>query len=104
MPTGIRVCAEKRAQHLQTPTFRRAGQGSARGIEWIEVVTAHRDGRPAGSEIVRLYVWMGRDDLDGEPAPPAAVMAAIGLAIGQAVAQGFEDISQTRREDAGRIT
>jgi len=47
---------------------------------------------------------MGRDDLDGEPAPPTAVMAAIRLAIGQAVAQGFEEIFQTRREDAGRIT
>ena len=96
MKSGRGVCKLRSADGL--------GGGSARGIEWIEVVTAHGDGRPAGSEIVRLYDRMGRDDLDGEPAPPSAVMAAVRLAIGQAVTQGFEEVSQTRREDAGRIT
>ena len=74
---------------------------SARGIEWIEVVTAHGDGRPAGSEIVRLDVRTGRDDLNGEPAPPSAVMAAIRLAIGQPVTQGFEEVF--RRDGKRRV-
>jgi len=79
-------------------------KGSARGIEGIELVTAHGARSPAGSEIVRLYVRMGRTDLDREPAPPFAGVAAIRLAIGQAVTQGFEEISQTRREDSARTT
>jgi hypothetical protein len=104
MPTGIPFCAENAGAAFADSHFLMDWAGSALGIERIEVATVHRAGRPAGSEIVGLHVRLGRDDLDGQPAPPSAVVAAIRLTIGQPVTDGFEETFQARRKDAGRIT
>ena len=73
-------------------------------IERIELAPSHRVGRAAGPEIIGSHVRLNREDLDGKPATPSAVAAAIWLTIGQPVTEGFEETPQARRIEAGRIT
>ena len=81
-----------RAQRLQTRIL--TGCGISAGDRADRGRHGPPGGGPAGSEIVGLHVRLGRDDLDGQPSPPSAVVAAIRLTIGQAVTQGFEETSQ----------
>ena len=66
----------------------------SRRIERIELAPRHRLGRAAGPEIIGSHVRLDREDLDGKPATPSAVAAAIWLAIGQPVTEGFEETPQ----------
>ena len=73
------------------------------GIEWIQLAACDGARLPAGAEIVRLNVGARSPELDGPPLPPSALVAAIGLSIGEPLAQRFEETTDPGRKNPGRI-
>jgi hypothetical protein len=73
------------------------------GVEWIQL--AARDGArlPASTQIVRLNVGAGGGELDRAPLPPSTLVAAIGLLIGDPLAQRFEETTEPGRKNPRRI-
>ena len=80
---------------------RGASINSALGIEWIQLAACDGARLPAGAEIVRLNVGARCRELDGPPLPPSALVAAIGLLIGEPLAQRFEEPTEPGRKDPG---
>ena len=81
----------------------RAGRQSTRrlGIEWIQLAACDGARLPAGAEIVRLNVGARSRELDRPPLPPSALVAAIGLLIGEPLAQRFEEPTEPGRKNPG---
>ncbi|PYR91249.1 MAG: hypothetical protein DMF84_18275 [Acidobacteria bacterium] len=73
--------------------------GALRGIELIDVGRRHRRRPAAGPQILRMHVGIAVEEFHFTPAPPAALVAAVWLMIGQLLTQPLEAAAQTGRVD-----
>ena len=85
----------------RTPCARGCQSTRCFGIEWIQIAACDGGRLPAGAEIVRLNVGARSRELDGPPLPPSALVAAIGLLIGEPLAQRFEETTEPGRKNPG---
>lgn len=78
--------------------------GVLRGIELIYVGGGHWRGIPAGPQIIGMHVGIAAEEFHFTPSPPATLMAAVRLAIGQLLPQPLETAAQSGRIDPRRRT
>ena len=73
------------------------------GVERVQFAAGHGSRLSSGAQIVRLNVGAGDRELDRPPLPPSALVAAIGLLIGEPLSQCFNETAEPGRKNPGRV-